>query len=125
MIGSRGTSPAFLNYLLFLPAIFLLLFLSSSSRPGSDAAAKVRERGDFDLVINGIEITTERRAKVLFSRLYYVYTEQLVVRRDEDGIRGLDDVAGKRAGTLMGAVSQTMLQQVFRRVHRRNALPPG
>ncbi|HJX14094.1 MAG TPA: transporter substrate-binding domain-containing protein [Candidatus Deferrimicrobiaceae bacterium] len=125
MIGSRGTGPAFLKYLLFLPVIFLLLFLSSSSRHGSDAAAKVRERGDFDLVINGIEITPERSAKVLFSRPYYVYTEQLVVRRDEDGIRGLANLAGKRIGTLMGAVSQTMLQQVFRRVHRRNALPPG
>jgi polar amino acid transport system substrate-binding protein len=62
-------------------------------------------------VINGIEITPERSAKVLFSRPYYVYTEQLVVRRDEDGIRGLSDLAGRRVGTLMGAVSQTMLQQ--------------
>ncbi|KRT73902.1 MAG: His/Glu/Gln/Arg/opine amino acid ABC transporter permease/periplasmic amino acid-binding protein [Deltaproteobacteria bacterium CSP1-8] len=172
MIGSRGTGPAYLKYLLILPVIFLLLFLSSSSRSGSDAAAKVRERGtllwggdaeggapyvfpdpknvdvligfevelagaiakvmgvparfvqnawdslipalergDFDLVINGIEITPERTAKVLFSRPYYVYTEQLVVRREEDGIRGLADLAGKRVGTLMGAVSQTMLQQ--------------
>ena len=45
MIGSRGTGPAFRKYLLFLPVIFLLLFLFSSSRSGSDAAAKVRERG--------------------------------------------------------------------------------
>ena len=45
MIGSRGTGPAFLKYLLFPSVIFLLLFLSSSSRSGSDAAAKVRERG--------------------------------------------------------------------------------
>jgi len=172
LIGSRGTGPAFRKYLLFLSVVFLLLFLSSSSRSGPDAAAKVRERGillwggdaeggtpyvfpdpknvdvmvgfevelagaiaremgvtarfvqnawdslipaltrgDFDVVINGIEITPERSAKVLFSRPYYVYTEQLVVRKDEDGIRGLSDLAGRRVGTLMGAVSQTMLQQ--------------
>jgi polar amino acid transport system substrate-binding protein len=172
LIGSRGTGPAFRKYLLFLSVVFLLLFLSSSSRSGSDAAAKVRERGtllwggdaeggapyvfpdsknvdvlvgfevelagaiaremgvtarfvqnawdslipaltrgDFDVVINGIEITPERSAKVLFSRPYYVYTEQLVVRKDEDGIRGLSDLAGRRVGTLMGAVSQTMLQK--------------
>src|SRR3990170_7907789 len=43
LIGSRGTGPAFPKYLLFLSVIFLLLFLSSSSRSGSDAAAKVRE----------------------------------------------------------------------------------
>ena len=41
-------------------------------------------RGDSDIAMNGIEITPQREKEVLFSRPYYIYTEQLVVRKDED-----------------------------------------
>lgn len=77
-----------------------------------DALIPALERGDFDVSGNGIEITPERAERVLFSRPYYVYTEQLVVRREERGIRGLPDLAGRRVGTLSGAVAQAMLQEV-------------
>ncbi|HEX9205285.1 MAG TPA: ABC transporter substrate-binding protein/permease [Candidatus Deferrimicrobiaceae bacterium] len=77
-----------------------------------DSLLPALQRGDFDVAMNGIEITPERSAKVLFSRPYYVYTEQLVVRKGEVSIRGLSDLAGKRVGTLSGAVSQAMLEAV-------------
>ena len=38
------------------------------------------ERGDFDFAMNGLEITPDRKEKVRFSRPYYVYKLQLVVR---------------------------------------------
>jgi polar amino acid transport system substrate-binding protein len=53
-----------------------------------------------------------RSSEFLFSRPYYVYAEQLVVRRGEETIRGLPDLRGKRVGTLSGAVSQAMLETV-------------
>ncbi|HXT59197.1 MAG TPA: transporter substrate-binding domain-containing protein, partial [Pirellulales bacterium] len=49
------------------------------------------DKGDFDCIISGFEISPENRAAVLFSRPYYVYAQQLVVRRDEQRIGGLDD----------------------------------
>ncbi len=69
-------------------------------------------RGDCDIAMNGIEVTEERRKKVLFSRPYYIYTEQLVVRRDEQAIRGVDDLGGKRVGTLSGSVAQNILTAI-------------
>jgi len=58
------------------------------------------ERGDFEFAMNGLEVTPDRKAKLLFSRPYYVFREQLVVRRDEtrfvdlDGCGRLDCVVG-------------------------------
>ncbi len=76
-----------------------------------DSLVPALDRRDFDVAMNGIEITPERSKKVLFSRPYYAFTEQLVVRKGEKGIRGLSDLKGKRVGTLIGAVSQTMLEE--------------
>lgn len=70
------------------------------------------ERGDFDLAVNGIEITEERKKRVLFSIPYYVYSEQLVVRKDDERIKNLDDLKGKKVGTLQGAVAQEILENI-------------
>src|SRR5262249_59120302 len=47
------------------------------------------ERGDFDIAMNGIEVTPARRARVAFTRPYYAFTETLVTRRDDGSIAGL------------------------------------
>jgi polar amino acid transport system substrate-binding protein len=67
------------------------------------------KRGDYDIAMNGIEITPQREQEVLFSVPYYVYTEQLVVRREEMGIRGMHDLKGRKVGTLSGTVAQDIL----------------
>jgi polar amino acid transport system substrate-binding protein len=70
------------------------------------------ERGDYDVAVNGIEITDERKKRVLFSIPYYVYSEQLVVRKDDNRINGLEDLKGKKVGTLQGAVAQEILESI-------------
>jgi polar amino acid transport system substrate-binding protein len=70
------------------------------------------ERGDFDIAMNGIEITDQRKEKILFSKPYYVYVEQLVVRKEEEAIRNVSDLKGKKVGTLSGTVAQTILQDL-------------
>lgn len=70
------------------------------------------ERGDFDVAVNGIEITEERKKRVLFSMPYYIYSEQLVVRKDDNTIKGLEDLKGKKVGTLQGAVAQEILESI-------------
>ena len=66
-------------------------------------------RGDFDLLINGLEITPQRMGLVRFSKPYYVFTEQLVVRKEENGLKTLKDLKGKKVGTLSGALAHTIL----------------
>lgn len=68
-------------------------------------------RGDTDVVLNGIEVTREHAAVVDFSRPYYVFEEELTVRADESQIKVLEDLTGHRVGTLSGALSRQMLEQ--------------
>jgi len=69
-------------------------------------------RGDSDIAMNGIEITPQREKEVLFSLPYYIYTEQLVVKKDETSIKGVDDLKGKKVGTLSGTVAQDILMNM-------------
>jgi polar amino acid transport system substrate-binding protein len=67
------------------------------------------ERGDFDIAMNGLEATAERRDRILLSAPYYVYAETLVVRADAP-YRAIFDLAGKRVGTL----NQTYAHDILR-----------
>ena len=75
-----------------------------------DGLVPALERGDFNIAMNGIEITDDRKETILFSRPYYVYVEQLVVRKEETKIQNLTDLKGKKVGTLSGTVAQDILQ---------------
>jgi polar amino acid transport system substrate-binding protein len=67
------------------------------------------ERGDFDVVLNGLEITPARQGRVAFTRPYYTFTETLVVRRDAGRIDGLGDLRGARVGTLEGSLAADLV----------------
>ena len=70
------------------------------------------ERGDFEFAMNGLEVTPDRKAKVLFSRPYYVFREQLVVRRSEARFADLDGCAAIDCivGTLEDTSADRLLQ---------------
>jgi polar amino acid transport system substrate-binding protein len=70
------------------------------------------ERGDIDLVLNGLEVTEPRRQRVAFTRPYYAFAATLVVRRDERGVHGLADLRGHRVGTLGGSLSHDFVAAV-------------
>ena len=57
------------------------------------------ERGDFDVVMNGLESTAERRERILLSEPYFVYAETLTVRAG-DPSRSIFEFSGKAVGTL-------------------------
>ena len=69
------------------------------------------QRGLYDVVINGLEITPEHEAEVGFSKPYYTTFEQLVVRKTNNRIASLDDLAGMRVGTLKASQAQRILEQ--------------
>jgi polar amino acid transport system substrate-binding protein len=67
------------------------------------------ERGDFDLILNGLEDTSPRRQRILLTVPYYVYGETLAVRTGAP-FRSLDDLRGKRVGTLNQTVAHDLLK---------------
>lgn len=69
------------------------------------------ERGDFDVVMNGLESTAERRERILLSDPYYVYAETLTVRAGEP-YRSLYDLTGHSVGTLNQTVAHDILLSV-------------
>jgi polar amino acid transport system substrate-binding protein len=71
------------------------------------------ERGDFDVIANGLEATAERRERILLSAPYFVYAETLTVRNDSD-VRSVFDLAGKRVGTLNQTYAYDILQMLYR-----------
>ncbi|HXK18483.1 MAG TPA: transporter substrate-binding domain-containing protein, partial [Polyangiaceae bacterium] len=67
------------------------------------------ERGDFDVILNGLEETPERRARLRLSAPYYTYGETLTVRAGAK-YRSLGDLKGKRVGTLNQTVANDILK---------------
>ncbi len=64
---------------------------------------------NYDLAINGIEITEDRKKEVAFSDPYYITHEQLTVRKDNFSITSLKDCYGKKVGTLKSALAEEIL----------------
>ncbi len=66
------------------------------------------ERGDFDVIMNGLEDTPARRSRLHLSRPYFVYGETLAVKKGSP-LHSLDELSGKRVGTLNQTVAQDLL----------------
>jgi polar amino acid transport system substrate-binding protein len=69
------------------------------------------QRGNYDLAVNGIEITDDRKQQVNFSIPYYACGEQLSVRVEENSINSLADLKGKVVGTLKASLAQRILER--------------
>ncbi len=66
-------------------------------------------RMDYSLVINGIEITSDREEKVNFSKPYFVTFLQIIVRKDETRIQSFSDLIGKNVGTLSACYAEKLM----------------
>lgn len=74
-----------------------------------ESLVQVLDRGDCDVVLNGFEATPARAALVRLSRPYYVFQQQLSVGPKVAGVRGLDDLVGRRVGVLGQSQSHQLL----------------
>ena len=70
------------------------------------------QRGSFDLALNGIEDTEGRSRIVRFSDPYYLYTQQITVRKDTVGIMNLEDLKGKTVATLSATAAEDILRSI-------------
>ena len=66
------------------------------------------ERGDFDIVMNGLEATADRRERILLSDPYYVYAETLTLRKN-DPVHSIFELRDKKIGTLNQTVAHDIL----------------
>ncbi|WP_240810612.1 ABC transporter substrate-binding protein/permease [Formicincola oecophyllae] len=66
-------------------------------------------RGLYAMVVDGIEMTPEHKAAVLFTRPYYVTAERIVLRQDEKGLDSLAALKGHTVGTIKDTAAERML----------------
>jgi len=70
------------------------------------------DRGNFDVILNGLEITAGNRQHAAMSRPYYVYAQQIVTRTDTSGPTDLDGLKGRSVGVLASSAAQRLLQRL-------------
>jgi polar amino acid transport system substrate-binding protein len=68
------------------------------------------ERGEYDVVINGLEITAERAEKINFSNPYFYSTLTLTRRIDDNRIQRVEDLRGRRVGVLKVTFAERYIQ---------------
>src|SRR5215468_1346392 len=68
------------------------------------------ERGDFDIILNGLEDIPALHGRILLSKPYLTFSEQLVVRKGSP-FRTLDQLKGRRVGTLASSLAHQLLRE--------------
>src|SRR5262245_14687363 len=70
------------------------------------------ERGEYDVVINGLEITAERAEKINFSNPYFYSTLTLTRRIDDDRVQRAEDLRGLKVGVLKVTFAERYVQSL-------------
>jgi polar amino acid transport system substrate-binding protein len=70
------------------------------------------ERGNFDIILNGLEIAPENQQRITMTQPYYVYMQQIVTRKDTGGTTHIEDLKGKSVGVLSSTVAQRLLEKM-------------
>ena len=69
------------------------------------------DRGNFDIILNGLELTVENQQRIAMTRPYYAYAQQLVTRSDTQGLTNLTTLNGHSVGVLSGSVAERLLKE--------------
>ena len=69
------------------------------------------EAGRYDLVINGVDVTEDRAEKYDFSEPYAYIRTALVVRADNEDIKGFEDLKGKTTANSIGSTYMELAEQ--------------
>ena len=77
-----------------------------------DQLVPALERGNFDIILNGLELTAENQRRIAMSQPYFVYAQQIVTRRETDGLTRQEDLKGKAVGVLSSSVAERLLEQM-------------
>ncbi len=77
-----------------------------------DQLTPALERGNFDILLNGLELTPENQQRIAMSRPYFVYAQQIVTRKETAGLTGIEDLKRKPVGVLSSSVAQRLLERM-------------
>ena len=76
-----------------------------------DQLVPALERGNFDIILNGLELTSDNQQRIAMSLPYFVYAQQIVTREASPGLTHLEDLKGKRVGVLSSTAAQRLLEK--------------
>jgi polar amino acid transport system substrate-binding protein len=68
------------------------------------------DRGNFDIILNGLELTADNQQHIAMTQPYYVYAQQIVTRKESAGLTRLTDLKGKPVGVLSSSVAERLLE---------------
>jgi len=71
------------------------------------------KNGSVDFVIGSYSITDERKQIVDFAGPYYVTGQQLLVAKDDDSIKGPEDLKGKKVCSVTGSTSIATVEEKY------------
>ncbi|GGI73672.1 basic amino acid ABC transporter substrate-binding protein [Shewanella hanedai] len=81
-----------------------------------DSLIVALKAGKIDMVASGMTITPERLASVNFSEPYYEATQVVLVNKDNDSIKSIDDLHGKHIAVQLGATGDIMAKNYSQKV---------
>src|SRR5712691_8045069 len=70
------------------------------------------ERGEYDVVINGLEITAERAEKIHFSNPYFYSTLTITRRIDDNRVQRAEDLRKLTVGVLKVTYAERFVQGI-------------
>src|SRR5437773_2918855 len=76
-----------------------------------DQLVPALERGNFDIILNGLELTSDNQQRIAMSLPYFVYAQQIVTRNSTPGLTHPEDLRGKRVGVLSSTAAQRLLEK--------------
>src|SRR5215831_7844145 len=76
-----------------------------------DQLVPALERGNFDIILNGLEVTEENQQRIMMTQPYYVYAQQIVARKGDNAITQLSDLKGKAVGVLSASVALRLVEK--------------
>lgn len=68
------------------------------------------ERGNFDIILNGLELTAANQRRITMSQPYYVYAQQIVTRKATTNLTKLEQLKGKAVGVLSSTAAQRLVE---------------
>ena len=68
------------------------------------------DRGNFDIILNGLELTPENQERIAMSKPYFAYAQQIVTRAETPALDSVAALKGKKVGVLSSSVAERLLQ---------------
>src|SRR5262249_1375567 len=75
-----------------------------------DQLVPALERGNFDIILNGLELTADQQRRIAMSRPCFVYGQQIVTRKETEGLGRIEALKDKQVGVLSSSVAQRLLE---------------